>query len=127
MAITYICVIIAIFLPLVWIACAKATMRYDNHAPRAQQAQLTGWRARANWAQQNAHEALPPFIAGVVIATQAGVPHEAINQLSLVFIICRILHGICYLKDWAWQRSLAWLVAVACVVGLLGMAIRQAA
>lgn len=39
--------------------------RYDNHHPRAQQARLTGFGARALAAHLNSIEAFPLFAAGV--------------------------------------------------------------
>ncbi|WP_335598963.1 MAPEG family protein, partial [Halopseudomonas sp.] len=40
---------------------------YDNAHPRAQQAALTGWGARALASHQNMIEAFPLFAAGVLV------------------------------------------------------------
>ncbi len=124
MPIAYWCVLAAAFLPYVWVVVAKAGPAYDNRAPRAQLAQATGYRQRANWAQLNAFEAFAPFAAGVIIAQVSGAPPAWVNVLALAFIGFRILHGICYVLDWATPRSLAWAGGFACVVGLFLAAAR---
>lgn len=124
MPIAYWCVLAAAFLPYVWVVVAKAGPAYDNHAPRAQLAQATGYRQRANWAQLNAFEAFAPFAAGVVIAQVSGAAPAWVNALALAFIGFRILHGICYVWDWATPRSLVWAGGFACVIGLFLAAAR---
>jgi uncharacterized MAPEG superfamily protein len=124
MQIAYWCVLIAAMLPYVWVVVAKAGPAYDNHAPRAQLAQTTGYRQRANWAQLNAFEAFAPFAAGVIIAQVSGAPPGWVNGLAVAFIAFRVLHGICYVLDWATLRSLVWASGLACVVGLFLAAAR---
>jgi uncharacterized MAPEG superfamily protein len=124
MAIAYWCVLIAAFLPYVWVIVAKAGPAYDNRAPRAQLAQTTGYRQRANWAQLNAFEAFAPFAAGVIIAQISSAAPGWVNGLALAFIGFRVLHGICYLLDLATLRSLMWSGGFACVVGLFLAAAR---
>lgn len=124
MPIAYWCVLGAAFLPYMWVIIAKAGPDYDNHAPRAQLAQTTGYRQRANWAQLNAFEAFGPFAAGVIIAQVSGAAPAWVNALALAFIGLRVLHGICYLLDWATLRSLVWAAGAGCVVGLFLAAAR---
>ena len=64
MNIAVICIILAgalIYVSKIPVAIAMAKLdgRYDNHHPRAQQARLTGFGARALAAHQNAIEAFP--------------------------------------------------------------------
>ncbi|MAT52612.1 MAG: hypothetical protein CMK32_15645 [Porticoccaceae bacterium] len=123
----YTCVLIAVILPFIWAAIAKRpffkAQNYDNNAPRQLLETLEGAYKRANWAQQNAFEALPGFIGGVVIAQLAGVAPAMINTLAVIFIVARIAHGILYIKDMATARSLAWTVGIICVIGLYVAAI----
>ncbi|SCK30571.1 MAPEG family protein [Vogesella sp. LIG4] len=109
-------VLIAAVLPLVWAMVAKSGGTFDNHAPRAYLAKLSGWRQRAQWAQQNAWEALTPFAAGVIIATLQQVPPERIDAAALTFLLARIAHGVLYIADQATLRSLAWTVGFGSVV-----------
>ena len=118
MTIAYWCVLTAFILPLVWTGFAKSAGGYDNRAPREYLGGLSGWAQRANWAQQNALEAAPPFAAGVIIAQQVGAGQSTVDTLALVFIVARIAHGAVYLADWGQTRSLVWLVGFGATVGL---------
>lgn len=119
MTFAYWCVLIAAFLPIVWVGAAKSgATGYDNNRPREFLAGLQGWPQRANWAQANALEAFPPFAAGVIIASLAGARPTTIDVLAGVFLVARILHGIAYIADKGTLRSLVWLVGFGCTVGL---------
>lgn len=120
----YWCVLIAALLPYVWVALAKASVpRYDNRDPR-------GWIARQDHprlkraynAHLNALEAFAPFAAGVVLAQLAGVVPDRIAMLAIAFVALRVLHGLAYVADLAWLRSLAWFGAIGCVIALLAQA-----
>jgi len=50
------------------------------------------------------------------------VAHERIALLAVAFVALRVLHGIAYVADVAWLRSLAWFAALGCVVALLAQA-----
>lgn len=120
MHISYWCVLIAAFLPLLFTAIAKTIgrRRFDNHSPRDFQANLTGAALRAHWAHQNSFEAFAPFAAAVLIAQQLGATQGRIDMLAMAFIVLRLLYGGCYLANWATLRSLAWAGAMACTVAL---------
>jgi uncharacterized MAPEG superfamily protein len=119
MTFAYWCVLIAAFLPLVWVGAAKSGAQgYDNDRPRPFLAGLEGWPQRANWAQANALEAFPPFAAGVIIAHLTGAQQNTIDILAGIFILARSLHGVAYIVDKGAIRSLIWLVGFGCTVGL---------
>lgn len=124
MTVAYWCVLAAGILPYAWIILAKSAPGMDNAAPRAFVDTLTGWRQRAVWAERNAFEALPLFIAAVVIAHLAGVPQARIDGLALAFIALRIAHGALYIANRPSLRSLAWALAFACMVALFVLAAR---
>ncbi|HEY0503802.1 MAG TPA: MAPEG family protein [Lysobacter sp.] len=117
----YVCVLIAALLPYLWVTVAKASgERYDNRDPRRWQEKQQSQRSqRANAAQLNSYEAFAPFAAGVVMAQLAGVPHGQIAALSLAFVVLRILHGLLYIGGRHYLRTLAWVLALACVLWLL--------
>lgn len=81
---------------------------YDNHHPRAQQAALTGWGARALAAHQNAFETFAPFAAAVLVAHLAGGPAAIVDGLSVAFVLSRIAYVACYIADLATLRSAVW-------------------
>ena len=124
--VAYWCVFMAAMLPFMCTAIAKwgsfnkprKEGGYDNHDPRAWLARQTDWRARANAAQANSFEALPLFIAGVLVAQQMGAPQGRVDALALAFVAARLAFIALYLADKASLRSLAWTVGVGCSVAL---------
>ena len=125
MAIPYLCILVAAFLPYLWVAISKASgHRYDNRDPRGWLAKQESPRAhRANSAQLNAFEAFAPFAASVLMAQLAGVNPGTITALSLVFVAARIVHGLFYLANRALYRSLVWGVGYVCVLALMALSI----
>ena len=119
MTTAYWCVLIAAIIPMMMSTLAKAGgPGFDNHAVRSYLDNQTGWRQRANWAQQNGYEAFPAFAAAVIIAHQAGADQGTINSLAVAFIIIRLVYGGMYLANLATLRSLVWTAGLACVIGL---------
>lgn len=115
------CVLVAIFLPLVCTLIAKLSSgRFgmkDNHDPRGFLDSLEGLPRRAHAAQQNSHEALPPFITAVLVADLVGNADQVTQDvLGVLYITSRLLYIICYLADWAMLRSLVWAAGLAIVV-----------
>lgn len=108
------CVLIACLLPYLCTGLAKIGgsrgERFDNASPRPWLAGLDGFPARANWAQQNSWEALPVFLAGVLLARQSGVATELLNFWCALWVLARLAYIGCYLANWASLRSLVWLV-----------------
>lgn len=122
MTIAFWSVFAALFIPYVLAGLAKSGGGYDNHAPRAWLAQRTGWRQRANWAQQNHFESFPVFAAAVLIAHYAGADQAWTNALAVLFVLLRIGYSGLYIADRAGARSLVWTGAFACVLGLFVLA-----
>lgn len=120
MSIAYWCVLATIVMPLLLAGIAKTGTgrRYDNHKPREFLSSLQGYQQRANWAQQNAYEAFPPFAAAVIIAHQLNLAQTTLDTYALTFVAARLLYSLCYIMDWALLRSLAWTLGFACVIGL---------
>jgi len=117
MTLAFWCIPIAMFLPLVWAGFAKAGIKdYDNARPREFMAKLEGRGRRADWAQQNAYEAFPPFAAGVIVAHLTGAEQSTIDLVAGLFIVFRLAHGACYILDKAMIRSLAWVGGFGCTL-----------
>ena len=83
---------------------------YDNRLPRAQQARLDGWGARAVAAHQNGFESFAPFAVAVLMAHLGGGPQRLIDLLAIAFVVARFGYVICYLAGWASLRSAVWSV-----------------
>jgi uncharacterized MAPEG superfamily protein len=125
------CILIAGLLPYVWSGAAVKARAdqfgaVDNKLPRAQQAQMTGWGARALGASSNAFESFPFFAAAVIVAHIAGASPGTSATWALVYIAARILHGIFYVSDLDRLRSLAFGVGVVSIVALFVLAARAA-
>lgn len=127
LTIAHVCILVACLLPIVCTGIAKAGRfgvppsqgGYDNHDPRAWLAQQTGYRARANAAQANSFEALPLFIAGVLVAHQTQAAQGLVNGLALAFVALRVAYIAMYVADQQVARSVVWLLGVLCCVALL--------
>lgn len=119
MTLAYWCVLIAGLLPLAATAIAKWGFRgFDNNNPRAWLGKQTGYRARANAAQQNSFEAFPFFAAAVIVAHLAHAPQGRIDAIAAGFIVLRLLYLACYLADRATLRTTVWGLGYACIISL---------
>ena len=123
MSIPFWCVLISALLIFVArMPVAKAMKEqggYNNHLPRQQQAQLTGFGARALAAHQNSFEAFILFAVGVLMAHTTQTAGWLIDGLAIVFVLARIAYLLCYMADLAWQRSLMWLIGLLCSLLLM--------
>ncbi|HSD38417.1 MAG TPA: MAPEG family protein [Rhodocyclaceae bacterium] len=127
MNVAFLCIVIACFMPLLLTVAAKAggarDKRYDNREPRVWMADLAGWPRRANAAQQNSWEALPIFIAGVLMAAHAQVPQATLDFWAVWFIVARVIYAALYISNRASLRSLVWALALLAPLRLMIAAI----
>lgn len=112
------CVLVAALLPIVAVGLAKARSGFDNNAPREWLGRQTGWRGRAHAAHLNSFEAFAPFAAAVIIAHLAHAPQGRIDLLAMGFVAARIAYIGFYIADLAGPRTIAWTVAMGCVIAL---------
>lgn len=126
MTIAEICILVSCLLPIACAGLAKSKGfgkprrlgGFDNDNPRQWLANLQGWQARANAAQLNSFEALPIFIAGVLIAERLQAPAEHINNLALLFLASRIGYIAAYITDHANLRSALWTAGLGASIAL---------
>jgi uncharacterized MAPEG superfamily protein len=124
------CVLAACMLPVVTVGLAKAASaraqnpagRYDNQQPRDWVSRLTGWQQRANAAQINGFEALPLFIAAVLLAQMAQADQGQIDQLALAFVGIRVVYVAVYLMNLGTLRTLVWTAGLLVCMALLRLA-----
>jgi len=103
------CVMVAAVLPLICAGISKAgDATFDNRQPRAWLASRTGFRARANSAQQNSWEALAVFAAGVFAAHLSAGPQAIQDKIAIAFIVARVAYIVCYIADIPALRSGVW-------------------
>jgi len=118
------CILIAGILPYVSAGIAKSGFKdFDNNNPRAWLAQQTGFRARANAAQQNSFEAFPFFAVVVLIAYILQAPANWVNLLAGLFVAARIGFIYCYVTDKESLRSICWTIGVICVLGIFVLSV----
>ncbi|PKL96464.1 MAG: hypothetical protein CVV18_01620 [Gammaproteobacteria bacterium HGW-Gammaproteobacteria-8] len=128
MSIALLCLLFAavlILLTKVPVAMAMARMPggYDNHHPRAQQARLEGFGARALASHQNMLEAFPVFAAGLLAALVSGADGHWTTLLALAFVAARVVYTILYLADFHLLRSLSWGAGFGASIGLMVLAL----
>lgn len=110
MSIAIWCVFCVFLMPYALTTLAKSGGAYDNHAPRAYLSKLTGWHARANYAQSNCYETFAPFAASVLFAQMNGLDQLFINQMAIAFVVVRILYSILYITDRAALRTVIFML-----------------
>lgn len=110
------CLLIAVLLPFISKIPLAYQMHklggYDNKHPRAQQARLTGFGARALAAHQNAFESLIIFAAAIATALATAHAGNLIQNFAIAHVIARIAYHICYLTNWHLLRSTVWFVGL---------------
>jgi len=124
------CVLAACMLPVLTVGLAKAASlrgrgpagRYNNGQPREWVSRLTGWQQRANAAQINGFEALPLFIAAVLLAQMAQADQGSIDQLALAFVGIRVVYVAAYLMNLGTLRTTVWTAGLLVCVALLRLA-----
>jgi uncharacterized MAPEG superfamily protein len=127
LTLAHLCIVAAAVLPIVCAGIAKGGAfgkprskgGYDNHDPRAWLAKQTGYRTRANAAQANSFEALPLFIAGVLIAQQTQARQGLIDALAITFVVLRMVYIALYVGDRQLARSAVWFAALAVSITLV--------
>jgi uncharacterized MAPEG superfamily protein len=125
--VAYWCLLIAALLPIVCAGIAKSGRfnvprrqgGYDNVNPREWLARQTDWRARANAAQANSFEALPFFMAAVIIAHLLGAHQARLDILAFMFIVLRMLYIMMYVSGMGTARSIVWSLGLACNIAIL--------
>ncbi|MEK6594080.1 MAG: MAPEG family protein [Pseudomonadota bacterium] len=123
MTLGYWMILVAGILPYFAVGVSKWRPDYDNSAPRAGVERLGARQQRAYWAQLNGFEAFPLFAAAVIIAHLAGAPQTWIDGLALAFVLLRAVYTVLYIYDKPTPRSLVWVAAMACIVGLFVAAV----
>ena len=110
-----------IYIPRLVVAYAQAKQPegFDNNHPRAQQAKLTDFGARAQGAHQNGFEAFAPFAAGILVCQLTGQNAVTTAWLGLAFVIARSLYVVSYIANLATLRSAVWFVAFGVTATLL--------
>lgn len=100
------------------VAMARSAGGYDNKNPREQQARLEGWGKRAAGAHANAFEAFSVFAAAVFVAHLGHASEKWSAILAVAFVVLRTAYPVLYLANIDKARSMVWVLATLCSVGL---------
>lgn len=120
MHISYWCIFISLLLP--WISTAIGKIlggfkKNHNIDPRQFEADLKGKAKNAIYAQQNSFEIFPAFATAILVAQQLSIiPQNIIDNLSILFIISRIIYLFAYLYNLSLLRSLIWFIGVFIII-----------
>ena len=120
LAVAWWCLLAVVLAPYLLSVAARSQVPRSGYVgdPRAYSEALTGWRRRAHLAHLNAFEAVPAFLAGLVVAEFAHAPRGHVDALALAFVACRALHAALYIADRPMGRSHAWRLGMLCVIAL---------
>ncbi|ATC96326.1 MAPEG family protein [Pseudoalteromonas tunicata] len=122
-----ICAFIAALLPYLAKAPVAYAMQkdggYDNNHPRAQQARLTGFGARALAAHQNSFESLLIFALAIAVVLATNNIGSTVQTLAVIYIIARVFFCIFYYLNIDKLRSLVWLVSLLCPLAMIWLSI----
>ena len=130
MTIPFWCLFAAVALPYVWFTFAAPWQAkqfgkdLDNHTPRVQEKLLLGRAARAQGAHTNSLEALTYFAPAVIVAHLVQADPAWTARLSLVFIVCRVIHGVVYMADRPPLRTLFFAIGLIASLGIFVLAAR---
>ncbi|WP_026377468.1 MAPEG family protein [Aestuariibacter salexigens] len=123
------CLLITVVMPMLaklpLIVAMHRAGGYDNRHPRAQQASLTGFGARAKACHENCFEAITLFTPGVLALLALNAVSDTSATLAIIFVVARLCYCLCYWIDQDKLRSLAWVVGFACSLALLIQAINH--
>lgn len=122
------CLFIACLLPYLAkipmvIAMNQQPGGYDNNHPRAQQAALTGFGARAVAAHQNSFESLIVFSAAVLTALATQHDGKTMQVLAVIYLISRGVYHVLYLLNLAAFRSIIWTVGLIASLSMIYLCI----
>lgn len=116
---SYICIVISLFIPLACAIYAKFSVKgYQNQTPREFLEQQKGKQKRAHYAQLNFYETFPAFAVGILVAHQLNVTNTIIDNLAITYVSSRILFAIFYINNNHILRSICWFIAFGSILSL---------
>lgn len=118
------CLFIACLLPyfvklIMAYPMAKEPGGYDNNHPRAQEARLTGFGARAYAAHNNCFESLMIFSTASLTAIATNHLSMTMQYLAITYLISRFIYVAFYLMNLASLRSAIWSIGMVSCMSML--------
>jgi len=122
-AIPFWCLLIAALMPYVMVGIAKSSKQYDNEDPRNMAGFQSPLQRRAHAAHQNCFEAFGLFTAAVLAALFQHVSPAALNVLTVLWVLLRIVYCATYLSGRGTLRSIVWSGSAFASIAIFLMAI----
>ncbi|MFL2656788.1 MAG: MAPEG family protein [Burkholderiaceae bacterium] len=106
------CLLCVGLLPMICAGISKSKLDYDNKNPRAWLARQSGFRLRANSAQQNSWEAFLWFaVAILAVHSSDKVKITEVEVMAIFYVVLRIFYIAAYVSDFAMLRTVFWSIA----------------
>ena len=120
MTFAYVCIVIALILPMIWAGIAKKESKIpiNNNAPRDHIHHLQGRAKNAYGVEQNSYESFPPFAIAVIVAHLTGGTQLTIDILASLYIASRLMYGVFYLQGKGTLRSSTFMVGLITTISL---------
>ena len=120
MTFAYVCIVIALILPMIWAGIAKKESKIpiNNNAPRDHISYLQGRAKNAYGVEQNSYESFPPFAIAVIVAHLTGGTQLTIDILAGLYIASRLMYGVLYLQGKGTLRSATFMVGLIATISL---------
>ena len=118
MSIALWCVFLAGIMPYLIVLLAKGGGDLDGDQTQPWEKRLTGYKARAYAAHQNAMDIFPFFTIAVMMAEMQRAPREMLDYMALGFIVLRVIYTIFSLMDQTTLRSITWALAWLTATGI---------
>ena len=111
-----ICLFLSGILPVLCAGISKSKTSYDNNLPRDWLAKQTGFRSRANAAQQNCWESFIWFAVAVfTMSFFAPDQTQIASKIAIFYVVLRLFYVFSYVVGFSIFRTIFWLIAQGCI------------
>jgi len=120
MTFAYVCIVIAIIIPIVLAGIAKkgSEIPVNNNNPRDHIRHLKERAKYAHNAEQNCYESFPPFAIAVLVAHLTSSTQLTIDILAGLYIVSRLTYVMFYLQGKGTLRSVTYMIGLITTISL---------
>ena len=120
MTFAYVCIVIAIIMPIILAGISKkeSEVTVNNNNPRDHIKHLKKRAKYAYGAEQNCYESFPPFAIAVVVAHLMGGTQLTVDILAGLYIFSRLMYIVFYIQGKGILRSVTYMVGLIATISL---------
>ena len=120
MTFAYVCIVIALIMPIILAGIAKKEfgLPINNNDPRDHIRHLKERAKFAYGAEQNCYESFPPFAIAVLVAHLTDSAQLTIDMLAGLYVFSRLMYIVFYLQGKGTLRSTAFMVGLISTISL---------